>query len=464
MTSDQAKKQHKDDKSEQTQANGQTLSNPLSLKSTTRLIHRTLENANGQPLKTEPVQVDGHPLTYFGKPVSITTEDNKKIRRMKREFNEKAAAGLLPASENNNVLEWGEPNGLRTLFNEVAHNDKVNYLHLKEISVGNAVDAKTAPTKRAFVTGSCLFGKSGVSGITNKGHILNLCDPYQMRDATPEQYGKIQKLDCMENFHGYEIQSALSRQGIFEMTSADKIYFNAPYMPYLLYAREAMRRGLMDKDVFDDWTQKLSDRVADIIEYERDVSSAEINAVDPLYKYIELVTDTSLSMENIANKISEDDPWWAAYFANSPPETFADLGYGSYSKVYYDLLNTPEDIEVVAIEDQVETRILYELASLLKNDVLPQPPGNNRMVGIYPFIQFLGIDADGTATAAFLSEHYGRKDLSSEIFTLAASSVPETIIKRAEASYKKICDKQATRATGGGTHEALALSLHCKIP
>ncbi|MBI2234665.1 MAG: hypothetical protein HYU57_06740 [Micavibrio aeruginosavorus] len=395
------------------------------------------------------------PLSYHNKPVTLVLDHSpKKYRKLLDVFNQHAARGSLPAlAEKPVILEWGNADGMRLPFVEVQQgSERKAFVHIKEydLPAGDVSGASAAAEKtRVFVTGTCLFGKHGAAGTTDKGKTLYLCDPYQMRTATPEEYGRMETLDIIEHFHAYEVLSPLSRHNVLEMVGPDKVYFNVPYIPYILYAKDAIDKGLMNPGLMDEWAEKLEQRIANVIAYEEKISSAEVIPVDPLLKYKDAILEPGATVAQLADMIAKDDPWWAKYFEVNPPDSFAALGYGSYVKVYYDALNDESVGELCAVEDQVEMKILLELKRLVEKSGLPSPAGESRAVGYYPFTGVLFPDPDGKAAATFLSDVCGRKDLADGILDKAAEVFGSDLAERAKLALRGPRGENARKAAAG---------------
>lgn len=388
------------------------------------------------------VRLGDAPLSYHGKPVSLVRDlSAKKYRKLLEVFNHHAGRGALPPlAEAPAIIEWGEADGMRLPFVEVQQNgERKAFIHIKEyeLPAGAASGRGEAAEKnRVFVTGTCLFGKHGVAGTTDKGKTVYLCDPYQMRTATSEEYGRMETLDVIEHFHAYEVLSPLTRHNVLEMTGPGKVYFNVPYIPYILYAKDAIDKGLMNPDLMDEWVGKLERRVLDVIAYEQKISSADIIPVDPLLKYRDAILEPGATVAQLADMIAKDDPWWAKYFEVNPPDSFAALGYGSYVKVYYDALDDESVGELCVVEDQVEMKILLELKRLVEKNGLPSPAGESRAVGYYPFTGVLFPAPDGKAAATFLSDECGRKDLADGILDKAAEVFGSDLAERAKSALR----------------------------
>lgn len=389
------------------------------------------------------VRLGDAPLSYHGKAVSLVRDlSPKKYRKLLEVFNHHAGRGALPPlAEAPVIIEWGEADGMRLPFVEMQNGDRKAFIHIKEYELpAGAVSGRgdAAEKNRVFVTGTCLFGKHGVAGKTDKGKTLYLCDPYQMRTATPEEYGRMETLDVIEHFHAYEILSPLTRHNVLEMTGPGKVYFNVPHIPYILYAKDAISKGLMNPGLMDEWASTLERRVLDVIAYEQKISSAEIIPVDPLLKYRDAILDPDATVAQLADMIAKDDPWWAKYFEVNPPDSFAALGYGSYVKVYYDALDDESVGELCVVEDQVEMKILLELKRLVEKNGLPSPAGESRAVGYYPFTGVLFPAPDGKAAATFLSDECGRKDLSGGILAKAAEAFGPDLAERAKSALRGV--------------------------
>lgn len=374
-------------------------------------------------------------INYYGKPVSVTTEESKTIRKLARLFNSYAEKGYIPPVTNLNlVIEWGKADAMRQVFFPMLG----AYVHAKEFLLGKA-DEKVLPQKRVFVTGTCIYGKNGVIGKTDKGKTLSLVDPYITPNATYEEYGCIKELEFQDEFHIYEVVEALSRGNFLNGVKADKINFNVPVIPYVLYAKEAISRGIMDENLMGVWVAQLQKRASQLVTYEQSICNGVVVPVDPLYPYLDYICVPQTSIERLSKFLSEKDTWWKRYLDQSPPQKFADFGYASYMKVYYDQLGDKDSARIVyAVEDQTEMQILLGTKRLIDSGCQPKPNEKSRILGLYPFTPVIFPNTEGEANATFFANENGLRAPVEQIFSLCAKFAEPDMIEKAKSAYTAI--------------------------
>lgn len=376
------------------------------------------------------------PLSYYGKPIALTTQETKGIRKLTRLFNQLAENGYIPSITNPNMaIEWGNPDGMRLAFLPLLN----SYVHAKEFSLGTTNGQRKENQERIFVTGTCMYGKNGVVGKTDKGKILSLVDPYITPVATYEEYGCITSLEFEDEFHIYEIVEALSRGKILNGLKADKILFNVPITPYALYAKDAISRGIMDVNLMKTWVEQLKKRASQLVSYEQSICNGEVIPIDPLYPYLDSICAPQTTIETISSLLSENDSWWKSYLSQNPATKFSDFGSASYARAYYDQLGTQNSSRIVfAVEDQTEMRILLEVKKLIDNGALPKPSENSSIIGLYPFTPVIFPDSEGVANATFFTDGLGQKAPIQSIFNLCERFAEKELVSKAKAAYSAI--------------------------
>ncbi len=405
------------------------------------LVSQKVMTSENIPLYLSPLEANDtkQPLSYYGKPISITTQETKGLRKLSRLFNQLAEQGYIPSVTRPDLaIEWGNADSMRLGFLPIFN----SYVHAKEFSVGQEYPSNpsTSP-ERLFVTGTCMYGQNGAIGLTNKGKTLSLVDPYITPTATYEEFGCITSLEFESEFHTYEIIEALSRGNILNGLQADKILFNIPVTPYALYAKDAISRGIMDSNLMPLWVNQLKKRALQLITYEQSICKGVVLPVDPLFSYLDFICDSNTTIELIVNALSKQDVWWNMYFQRNSPKTFADIGSASYARVYYDQLCTSSSPKtVIAVEDQTEMRIFLETKKLIESGTLPSPEQRSTLIGVYPFTPIIFPDENGRANATFFSDTAGQKPSISSLFDMCvlAKFAPSSLIEQAQLTYASI--------------------------
>lgn len=376
------------------------------------------------------------PLSYYNKPIALTTQETKGIRKLTRFFNQLAENGYIPPiTEFNMAIEWGNPDGMRLAFLPLLN----SYVHAKEFSLGTTNGQRKEKQECVFITGTCMYGKNGVVGKTDKAKILSLVDPYITPVATYEEYGCITSLKFENGFHIYEVVEALSRGNILNGIKADKILFNVPVTPYALYAKDAISRGIMDENLMETWVEQLKKRASQLVAYEQSICSGKVIPIDPLYPYLDLICAPQTTIETISSLLSENDSWWKSYLSQNPATKFSDFGSASYARAYYDQLGTQDSSRIVfAVEDQTEMRILLEVKKLIDNGTLPKPNENSSIIGLYPFTPVIFPDSEGAANATFFTDGFGQKATIQSIFNLCERFAEKELVSKAKAAYSAI--------------------------
>lgn len=388
------------------------------------LVQQTIESKAGVPLQKEPLMYGGNPVTAYDDNLAITTDPDRKGRRALNVFNTLAGSGIIPPlPENPVVLEWGKPEQMKTQFVRVSKDNRAAYIHAKHYEMPDTTDPTTiivpsAPADETlYVTGTCLFGSASALGITDKNHVLELCNYYEMKHATREEFGVIKEILIAPQYHGYEVISPLERENVLKMINADKIYFNAPLGAYLLYGRDAVAKGIMPPDLFQPWAEAVFDRVEMAVAMERAATKAEIIPVDPLYDCIDEIMDLSKNLSDIKSSLSARDAWWGMVIDATDTATYTSLSYISFMKVYHDLLNKSpgKDTHVVAVESPEEARIFVGLRHLLQEKVIQNTKGNKSLSALYPFDEMLYPDRNGNSSGPFAAHNLLSPDCVDEI-------------------------------------------------
>lgn len=378
------------------------------------LVQQTIELKAGVPLQKEPLMHNGYPVTAYDDNLAITTDPDRKARRALNVFNTLVARGIIPPlPENPVVLEWGKPEQMKTQFVKVSKDNRAAYIHAKHYDMPDAADPDAIimpPSPAAetlYVTGTCLFGSASALGITDKGHALELCNYYEMKYATREEFGVIKEILIAPQYHGYEVISPLERENVLKMIDADKIYFNAPLGAYLLYGRDAVAKGIMPPELFEPWADAVFDRVEMAVAMERAATKAEIIPVDPLYDCIDEIMDLSKNLHDIKSILSAKDAWWGMALDHTDTASYTSLSYISFMKVYYDLLNKNpgKDTHVVAVESPEEARIFVGLRHLMQEKVFENTKGNKYLSALYPFDEMLYPDHNGNSSGPFAAHN-----------------------------------------------------------
>lgn len=388
-----------------------------------------------EPLTTP----QGKPLFYYDKPISVTTEETKGIRKISRLFNRLAKLGVIPeASPANLAIEWGKADGMRLAFLPVGD----TFIHAKEFSLnGKEVNERQVDINQVYVSGTCIFGKSAVKATTSIGKILYPADPYLMQREGQDEYGCISSLEFSDNLHTYEVMGALSRGNILNNIGASRVYFNIPITPYIFYAKDMIVANLMAPELLATWVGQVQKRAEQLIAYEKSVCKAEVVPVDPLYAYLDVVCSPETTLETFANLLSKQDEWWRLYLQKSPAKIFSDLGYASYVRVYYELLGNGNSANrVVAVEDQTEMRLFLEVKKLIESGALPQPSKNSSMVGLYPFTPLIFPDENGMADAIFLSDRSNFDGAAEFVFSSVEGVIDKKTIESAKAACAYMCN------------------------
>ncbi len=392
-----------------------------------------------QPLTTPA----GKPLSYYDRPIAITTEETKGFRKISRLFSQLAKAGLVPEVSVLNLapnlaIEWGKADAMRLAFLPVAN----SFVHVKEFSFGknDMPDIKTA-IKRVYVTGTCLFGRQSVTGITTTGKIINPTDPYLLQQASANEDGCISALEFSDKLHSYEVMGGLSRNNLLNQIKADRVYFNVPVAPYIFYAKDMIAENLMAPDLLQIWVDQIELRAEKLIAYEKFLCQGEVIPVDPLYRYRDVICDPQMTLETFAEFLSTQDVWWKTYLEKMPTNRFSDLGYASYVRLYYDLLGDKNCARhLIAVEDQTEMRIFLEVKKLIESGILPKPNERSAMIGFYPFTPLVFPDAEGKADAVFLSERSNFEGVTDLIFHSCQTIFDPQMIERARIAYADGCN------------------------
>lgn len=412
-----------------------------------KIFNDVVASNNGQPIPRAPFAHNGEAQTYYNKALNITTQPAGKIRRVLETLNALAADNLLPAP-NAEAIEWGNADQMKNAFFSIPQDANKIFVHARDIvlDIANSPELQSQePMEKIFVTGSCLFAKDGALGLTDKGQQLGICDPFQMRAATPETTGTIQSFDILPYMHGYEISSPLNRYNLMNMMNPDKVYFNVPVGSYLLYAKDAIKDGLMDKEVFKSWANDVATRAEAVIALEKAATGAEIIAIDPLYKFIPSLMDENITVAELAQEFRSNDPWWDAFFTENPPENFSDLGYGSYTRAYYDLLDMPQNVHVIAVEHQNEMRIFETTKGIVQRGAVAPPQGNNRLTGLYPFDGVVFPESAGNYPSGFFSNIFGKKSMAETLSKSYGETMDKTLVEKVINAAAKQTDLQSKK-------------------
>ncbi|MBU2052260.1 MAG: hypothetical protein Q8P47_02905 [Candidatus Beckwithbacteria bacterium] len=113
------------------------------------------------------------------------------------------------------------------------------------------------------VSGMCLFGASGLSGIGSSGQGFSLTDPIALRNGLPEKIVRIEETPFL---HSSETQTILQVTRALQLLAGEGVecFFHLPTVEYKLYQLEPFQQGKLTADQLDTLFAKIDRRSADL--------------------------------------------------------------------------------------------------------------------------------------------------------------------------------------------------------
>src|SRR5688500_5605342 len=109
-------------------------------------------NARGnvEEKAAKALQINGFPVTFYNKRVSVAGDPDKKTRKLLKIFAQHAGAGLLPQPDDKpTIIEWGNPDSMRLPFIEIPKGQQGTFLHVKEFELPSNGEGGQSEKNRA---------------------------------------------------------------------------------------------------------------------------------------------------------------------------------------------------------------------------------------------------------------------------------------------------------------------------
>lgn len=359
---------------------------------------------------------DNRPVfKYNGIDTAIGTENTKTVKKIRSRLSELSQNGLNIGDLCEEYYMAFCTKGGTIPFLKVSD----NLMHVRHTNIGPIGPPADTGTETKFVTGSCMFGTSGSLGITNKNHVVSLCDQKIWKKFDPAVHGVISELQIGNQLQPYEVATLITRSSCLKKIRPNKIYTNIAHCGYLLYARDLIEAGFMDGNLIKEWDNHINLKKAQLVKLEAKINNCDVIAVDSLIEHKEIITDVQVSKADLAEKLANGCEWWKNYLSHSPPESFADFGHASYIKTYFDLLG-PDATHLVAVEDQEEQKIFEQLKRSFK--FAGTPNLKSRFTGLYLFGNIISTDAQGQASDLYYADGESRHYLISVMLDCCQNS------------------------------------------
>lgn len=371
-------------------------------------IHTGISKAKGINNPFNSVMINGNEFAYGKRKLVVCETPDKSVNKITAKLAELTKANLFNGKVGLKSLKLTNPTNpdFTDSFVQIFNSGLKHSSFARIRGIGN-FEADKFNGNVSYITGSCLFGVKNVIAKTENNEDIYICDPALLLKAEQENIAKIKEIIIKDDWHPYEVINSFERHLIFSQTNAKQINCNLPFMPYVLNAHELKNAGIMDNKIFDTWVKAIIKRVNSVLAFERKITSAKINFIDPLCEYSEDITSFDLTFDSLINKLKQN-AWWDRYINIYKPMTFSDIGFASYLKAYYDCAaENPQNL-IIAAEELNEVKILERLKKgFFKNMGLDTEVN---IVAFYPFPRIIPVDQKGYSEPLLFSETTNKKD------------------------------------------------------
>lgn len=287
-------------------------------------------------------------------------EDQRSLRKMAQHIQQKIGA-RFPIQTTGKAIGY-----IGREFVEISNN--INSCLVSLSSVGESAIRPGQSVQ--LISGTCLFGATGLKGLDQNKFESNLADPLAHDPVTP-----IAELSQMPTMHPSEAESALRlTQAIAILTGTaapaevkDRLNFHLPIPEYLLYLLDLKDKEVLTPELAMAGAELVMARARTVVGLfvKRLPPTLEVNITSPLNSIIKPLLEArfELKLENLTKFLSDQDGLWNQLLQTFPPASFDELNYLSYDCLYHQVQAQAQTAGqgCLAVEESKEGKILTEV-------------------------------------------------------------------------------------------------------
>lgn len=220
-----------------------------------------------------------------------------------------------------------------------------------------------------IISGTCLFGVTGLEAFDRLGEVYSLTDP--LADLSSVKFESVEE---MATVHPSEAESVLRISQALKILFQEKenagdqfvLYFHLPLPEYLLYLVEHFQSGALSVELALEASEMVIERskMVEKMFVKRIPEGLPMKVVSPLEAIAPMVIDKDfdVSLEQMLEKLSSGDKLWEGLINNFSPRSFVELNYLSYSYLYHSVqeVSKEEGSELIVVEESKEAIILNQ--------------------------------------------------------------------------------------------------------
>lgn len=190
-----------------------------------------------------------------------------------------------------------------------------------------------------IISGMCLFGASGLTGITKSGKRMSLTNPYELRAAGTEAIVQIQELPTLHPSEAEAVARITKALTLLQQsdtgTGEVRVTFHLPIPEYKIYMLSLLRKGVINQNQLQELNAKIDRRanaLMSLVQKRVDLPMSVGSPLDVLNPLLSQ-TDTPATVANCV-AVLQRQPLLSTALALQSPVDFFDLTNLSYSAAY----------------------------------------------------------------------------------------------------------------------------------
>lgn len=190
-----------------------------------------------------------------------------------------------------------------------------------------------------IISGMCLFGASGLTGITASGKRMSLTDPYELRAMGAEKIVDIQELPTLHPSEAEAVARITRALNMLQQsdtgTGEMRVTFHLPIPEYKIYMLSLLQKGVINQEQLQELNAKIDRRanaLMQLVQKRVDLPMSVGSPLDVLNPLL-LKTDTPATAANCA-AVLQRQPLLSTALALQSPVDFFDITNLSYSAAY----------------------------------------------------------------------------------------------------------------------------------
>lgn len=300
---------------------------------------------------------------------------------------------------------------LKTTGQVLSHNGR-NYIEVGSksgttlMSLSSVGDSTLSPDKPVrMISGTCLFGATGLKGMDRMGEVYYLADP--LAKVLKE---RIVSIEEMKEVHPSEVESTLRLAQAFavldessKVRGKDVLHFHLPVPEYLLYLLQYFNDGGLSEELVDKGVDLVVARGEKVKQLFTNRLPANLkvevhSSLDSVLPDL-LARGAGLGLSEITSLLARRDSLWAKLLAHTRPGDFRVLNDLSYTHMYHKAHQQAqlEGVGCMAVDESKEGPIFTEVKSQAKAMNKPM-----KMNALYIAPKTISIDALHGKTELFM--------------------------------------------------------------